>query len=61
MTRYAVVVDGQVVNLILWDGETPYEPEGVAVALDADSPVGPGWAQVDGEWVAPPQPEPVED
>lgn len=41
--RYAVVVDGIVTNVVLWDGESTWQPEGEVVAIPEDSPVGPDW------------------
>jgi len=42
MMRYAWIENGQVVNVILWDGETPFEvPEHVSLIDDPD--VGIGW------------------
>lgn len=45
----------EVINFIVWDGEEPYNPEGVAriVPAPADIPVGFGWRLVDGGWVEP--------
>jgi hypothetical protein len=43
--RYAVIdIDGTVVNVIVWDGVTPYDPgEGLTlVPMAEDSTVGPG-------------------
>ena len=57
MSRYVIVHDDVVTNVVLWDGETSYEPDGELVALADDEPVGPGWSRVDGRWVAPPAPE----
>jgi hypothetical protein len=60
--RYAHInPDGLVVNVSLWDGETPYDPpEGHTLhQLDDDSPVGPGW-EYDGIWTAPPSDPAVE-
>ena len=62
--RYAVVLDDEVVNVVLWDGEGEYTPlsGGEAVLVESDSPVGIGWTRVDGEWVMPdwmlPEPAP---
>jgi hypothetical protein len=46
----------------LWDGVTDYTPpDGHTLhKLDADSPVGPGWALRDGKWVDE-RPEPEDD
>lgn len=53
--RYAQIIDGVVVNVILWDGETDLGLDGELVNVD-DTPCGPGWTVVDGEFVAPPDP-----
>lgn len=57
MSRYAIVQGDDVVNVVLWDGETLYEPDGELVALADDEAVGPGWTRKKGKWVAPPEPE----
>lgn len=59
VSRYAHVnIDGLVVNVSLWDGETPYDAgEGITLVNVDDTPCGPGWTVVDGEFVAPPEPE----
>jgi hypothetical protein len=66
VSRYAIVCDGQVVNVCLWDGVTDWTPdEGCTVhKLPDDSPVGPGWTRSgNNRWVAPAPaevaPEPV--
>lgn len=62
MDRYAVVADGVVVNVALWDGTTEWTPAGELVALPADSTVGPG-DLYDGKTftpTVPPVPEPDE-
>ena len=57
--RYATVVDGQVVNVSLWDGVSGWQPEaGEAVAIPEGEPVGPGWTYTNGSFVAPAVPEP---
>ena len=46
MNRYAMVENGVVTNVIIWDGnaEAWQPPAGSAVnLLTDDSPVGPGW------------------
>lgn len=53
--RYAIVVDGLVVNVILWDGESEYPEELVPCPEEASI----GWSFLDGEWSAP-EPEIVE-
>lgn len=53
---YAVVKDGIVINMVVWDGVTEWQPdEGMAVA--ADEYAGIGWSY-DGEKFTPP---PVEE
>jgi hypothetical protein len=51
--RYAHVVDGLVVNMSLWDGESDWTPaDGEQIVLnDAGAEIG--WSYVDGEFVAP--------
>ncbi|MCU4119286.1 hypothetical protein [Variovorax sp. N23] len=62
MIRWAVIKDGIVVNVILWDGADASfadQLEGAALQeLPDDSPVGPGWTYVEGEFVSPPAVEP---
>lgn len=56
--RYAIVQDGVVVNIILWDGETEWTPpEGTTVHACPDE-VGIGWGYVDGVWTAPVEVQP---
>jgi len=58
--RYAHVnAAGLVVNCSVWDGVTEYDPgEGVTMVQVSEGVVaGPGWSYVDGEFVAPPEPE----
>jgi len=54
--RYAQIIDGTVVNVIVSDGEADLGLEGELVNVD-DTPCGPGWSYVDGEFIAPPEPE----
>jgi hypothetical protein len=50
--------DNRVVNVIVWDGVTPYEHDGMTLLPADDHPgVWVGWRFVDGEWVAPPEPD----
>lgn len=53
---YAVVVDGVVVNMALWDGVNEWGPE-EGVALPAGECVGIGWLYDGTEFIAPPVPE----
>lgn len=52
--RWAVVDDGIVVNLIVWDGESPWSPPSDArvIEIPDDSPVDIGWSY-DGSNFAP--------
>lgn len=43
----------EVVNVALWDGETPWQPDGELVELSEDSPVGLGYTRSGSEWIAP--------
>ena len=55
--RYALVdADGLVVNAIVWDGETKFDPgEGLTVAKIPDGiGAGPGWTYDGTNWIAPP-------
>jgi hypothetical protein len=54
MSRYALIQDGEVVNVVVWDGKTEFTPEGELVALTDDEVVGPGWARKGNKWIAPP-------
>lgn len=48
--RYALIVAGIVENVVLWDGVTPWEAEGDAVACSDEVAIG--WTY-DGEFAAP--------
>lgn len=56
--RYAVISEtsGEVVNVIVWDGETQFDLEKGMVLVSTDV-AGPGWSYVGGEFLAPPEPE----
>jgi hypothetical protein len=57
--NYAVVVGGKVVNVAVWDGQTPWTPDtGDVVEIPADSYAGVGWDYVGGKFV---DNRPVED
>jgi hypothetical protein len=58
---YAMVRDGVVVNVIDWDGVTPYTPPEGCELHAWEGPVSIGWTWVDGAPVDPnPLPEPAE-
>ena len=59
--RYAVIEEGMVVNIILWDGKTEFPvPDWQSLINISDLSEQPaiGWAYSDGEFTAPPAPEP---
>ncbi len=64
--RYALLdADGNVTNVILWDGKTEWEPpEGHTTrrlnARGKDARVAPGWRLDGGTWAEPDRPEPAE-
>jgi hypothetical protein len=41
MDTWAVIEAGKVVNVVVWDGESDYQPDGELVPLDG--PGGIGW------------------
>lgn len=52
--RYALVKEGLVESIILWDGETKYEiPQGYS-AYEVPENISPGWTVENGEWTEPP-------
>lgn len=63
MSKWAVVKNGVVVNIVLWDGENDWEPEDGQIAVPIPPPVdneqeaGIGWSYSDGTFIAPPEPE----
>ncbi|KKB61556.1 hypothetical protein WM40_22740 [Robbsia andropogonis] len=61
ISRYAIIEEGVVTNVILWDGQGDLFPGMTVVLLPDDSPVSPGWTTPDDgkTFVAPPpQPQP---
>ncbi|WP_082716456.1 hypothetical protein [Burkholderia sp. BDU5] len=60
-TGYAIVENGVVTNVVVWDGNTEswQPPEGTtANVLPPDSPVGVGWTTADGaNYMPPPRPD----
>jgi hypothetical protein len=56
-TVYAVVKDELVINTIVWDGITAWDPpEDCVAVLTGDSGAGIGWGYVNGQFI-PPAPE----
>lgn len=58
MSSYAIIKDGLVINVVVWDGNSGWEPpEGtiaVAYDIDGDNPPGRGWTY-DGKKFIPPK------
>ena len=47
----AHIVDGKVVNVSLWDGETQWTPAEEVVEIPEGVTAGIGWDHIDGEFV----------
>ncbi|VVE87554.1 hypothetical protein PBR20603_01490 [Pandoraea bronchicola] len=60
MTRYAIVESGNVVNVVIWDGESECKPLEGAIELPVDSPVSVGYTYRAGEYFPPPIEVPAE-
>ena len=57
---YAVIEDGVVTNIVLWDGKSVWEPE-AGIAVPINGPCGIGWGYEAGVFISPelaPEPEP---
>jgi hypothetical protein len=58
MKTYAEIVGDKVVNVVLWDGSTDFNPGVELVEIPEDSSAGIGWDYVKGKFVDNrPQPE----
>ncbi|AWN03269.1 hypothetical protein PBI_CAMILLE_22 [Microbacterium phage Camille] len=51
--RFALVRDGIVENVIVWDGEETYEPEDGYILYEVPEEVSPGWALIENQWTPP--------
>jgi hypothetical protein len=51
LKTYAHVVDGKVINVSLWDGETPWTPAEEVVEIPEGITAGIDWDYVDGEFI----------
>lgn len=49
--KYAIIKNGKVTAVAVWDGVTPWNAEGEKVTLSENLPVGPEWDYIDGEFV----------
>lgn len=61
--RYALIKESKVVNIVEWDGETEYQPDGDLVLVpppaEDGSTVAIGWRYADGAFAAPPDDPPA--
>lgn len=58
MRYLATNIEGYVINIVIWDGITPYEHSGITLYKCSDYPeVTYGWQYVDGEWYPPIPPD----
>ncbi|WP_270220975.1 hypothetical protein [Kosakonia cowanii] len=55
MTAYAVVENGVVINTVVWDGETKWQPE-TGEAVLAPEVINIGWLYDGKTFTAPPEP-----
>jgi hypothetical protein len=62
MKTYLILKDNEVINAIVWDGESDWSaPEGTTAILAPDG-VGIGWTKSGSNWIAPaPAPAPTPD
>ncbi|MFY0496518.1 phage tail protein, partial [Escherichia coli] len=59
-TSYAVIENGMVVNVIVWDGEAEFtvpDNQQLINISDISEQPGIGWVYLDGGFTAPPTPE----
>ena len=58
--KYALIENNTVANVIEWDGESPYQPDGNPTLINIDGQlVDIGYSYIDGEFQAPPIVEPT--
>ena len=52
LEHYAIVKDGKVINVVLWDGQSNYNPDGELVKISGLKPEpGINWDYVDGQFI----------
>jgi len=52
--KHAIIMDGRVVNIVLWDGVEPWSPpNGGTLIMECPDNVGIGWTYEDGEFSPP--------
>lgn len=63
MQNYAIVESGFITNIIQWDGEAVWSPREGQTAIEIKDGIDAaiGYSVVDGDFVAPLQPEPTHD
>lgn len=67
MKKWAVIDNGKVVNIILWDGESNWKPQEhqtvkeIPASDDGNQVAGIGWEYSGGIFIAPPEPEEPEE
>lgn len=60
-SNYALVNNGTVVNVIEWDGVSPYSPPSGSTVVPVSGNVGIGWSYTNGTFTAPAAPTPTPD
>jgi hypothetical protein len=61
MKNYAIIdATNTAINVVVWDGKPPWAPPNgcIAVAIAKGSSAGIGWTYANGQFIAPPQPDP---
>jgi len=51
LKQYAHIVDGTVVNVSLWDGESDWTPAEEIIEIPEGISAGIGWDYIDGEFI----------
>lgn len=61
MANYAIVKDSVVINTCAWDGVTFWEPPAGSESVELLQGVtaGVGYEYINGQFIAPPQPDPI--
>jgi hypothetical protein len=58
MNKYAIVLEDQVLNVVVWDGESTWTPPAGATLVEVTGvPCGPGWTYTLGAFVPPELPQ----
>jgi GH25 family lysozyme M1 (1,4-beta-N-acetylmuramidase) len=50
LKNYAHIFENKIVNVSVWDGETPYATNEELVVIPEDSKAGIGWDYIDGNF-----------